>query len=866
MSLLQEIFDWSNELPIWHGEAISRLLEKDKLSSDDLDDLLAIIKSEHNIPDPESRKARKPAINHASDNINNHDEIKLLAIKNVKNVNALAENQELPIAAEGLTVIYGSNGSGKSGYSRILKKACRARETEFILPNAYNDSESGDAEATFSIAVGDNPRECRWIDGSPAPAELSTVSIFDSKCALSYLEKEDDFSFVPRGLSILEKLVITCNDLKTRIEREQRQTNPSLPSVLQHMERTPAGEFISNLSAHSKIEILDRLAELSPAETTRQEEIRKSLNANNPTDKAKQYRLLAQRLSAAIRNLKPKELITSSGKISQLKLLSEDYYTAKGAAELAAKQFSEKEALLPGTGEEAWRELFDAAKKFAIESDPINQFPNLSEDSPCPLCQQPLAEGATRLKRFEEFIRGETETKAQQHRVALYAEYKLLSENDLSPVFDEALLAEIKAVDSALAVDIEAYESQLLEYRNITLEAIKQNQWNNLPTSPAAPSSRLGDLMKTLESQASTLEQSTNQKERIQLETQLRELDAKVQLKSHRESVVDAINKLKHHEKLKLCLSDLRPLMLTNKSKQLGNKYITEELSNALNREFRELGVSTLSIISRNKGSKGKILHWLELSTPKNISPSKVLSEGEQRAVALGAFLAEVGVNDTNHGIVFDDPMSSLDHKRRERVAKRLVKESKKRQVIIFTHDLYYAHLLQEESALAKIPAKILSIKQSPAGFGTIELSLPFEGKSTIQRIMDLQKEQKDIKQLFESGSLDDYRTHAFEIYRKLRDTWELAIEELLLQKTITRFKKSIQTGNLSRVSVEDTDIQAIDSGMTKCSRFTGHNRSLTGSIDIPDPDELLEDINALDVWRVEIKNRTKSIISRRNG
>jgi len=37
---------------------------------------------------------------------------------------------------------------------------------------------------------------------------------------------------------------------------------------------------------------------------------------------------------------------------------------------------------------------------------------------------------------------------------------------------------------------------------------------------------------------------------------------------------------------------------------------------------------------------------------------------------------------------VLDDPVASLDQARREYVARRLVGESRDRQVIVFTHDL----------------------------------------------------------------------------------------------------------------------------------------------------------------------------------
>jgi len=45
---------------------------------------------------------------------------------------------------------------------------------------------------------------------------------------------------------------------------------------------------------------------------------------------------------------------------------------------------------------------------------------------------------------------------------------------------------------------------------------------------------------------------------------------------------------------------------------------------------------------------------------------------------------------------VLDDPVSSLDNDRKERIARRLVAEAAKRQVIVFTHDMEFLALLCE--------------------------------------------------------------------------------------------------------------------------------------------------------------------------
>jgi hypothetical protein len=189
MSVLQEIFSWAQDLPPWEADAISRLLSKPVLAAADYEDLLALLKAEHGIPDPKNRVPTKLASNIAPLPSQSADHVQLTAIKNLIRVNAIAEARKLPILAAGLTVIYGDNGAGKSGYSRVLKKACRARDQlDPILPNAHKSAGSAPAEADFEMTVNGAPKVCQWVNGKPAPAELSAIAIFDSRCARAYLD------------------------------------------------------------------------------------------------------------------------------------------------------------------------------------------------------------------------------------------------------------------------------------------------------------------------------------------------------------------------------------------------------------------------------------------------------------------------------------------------------------------------------------------------------------------------------------------------------------------------------------------------------------------------------------------------------
>ena len=72
-----------------------------------------------------------------------------------------------------------------------------------------------------------------------------------------------------------------------------------------------------------------------------------------------------------------------------------------------------------------------------------------------------------------------------------------------------------------------------------------------------------------------------------------------------------------------------------------------------------------------------------------NHKPSKVLSEGEQKVIALADFLAEVSLRSTPVPVVFDDPVNSLDYRRLADVAERISVLVEERQVVVFTHNIW---------------------------------------------------------------------------------------------------------------------------------------------------------------------------------
>jgi hypothetical protein len=105
-----------------------------------------------------------------------------------------AVDEKLTFIRAGLTVVYGDNGSRKSGYARILKQVCRARigsRSEIILPNIY-DANPGTPAATVDFAANNQNASSSWILEKPADPVLSAVRVFDSRTASVHVDDVND--------------------------------------------------------------------------------------------------------------------------------------------------------------------------------------------------------------------------------------------------------------------------------------------------------------------------------------------------------------------------------------------------------------------------------------------------------------------------------------------------------------------------------------------------------------------------------------------------------------------------------------------------------------------------------------------------
>ena len=116
---IDDVLDWSKKLSSWKQDALRRLAISNDLTEADLGELLAMVKMAAGFSIPTPPPGAVPFAK-AHFGGGKHQPIVLKGIAKVENVNRLVPQAGLTFCPKALTIVYGRNGSGKSGFVRIL--------------------------------------------------------------------------------------------------------------------------------------------------------------------------------------------------------------------------------------------------------------------------------------------------------------------------------------------------------------------------------------------------------------------------------------------------------------------------------------------------------------------------------------------------------------------------------------------------------------------------------------------------------------------------------------------------------------------------------------------------------------------------
>lgn len=884
VAVLPEIVEWSLERPLWQQDALRRLVEQSKLGAADHAALTALCKAEAGLDVGEIEPARGLGTGTSAQDATVAPVVRLAKVSSVTNVNALRDDQTLSIAPTGLTVVYGDNGAGKSGYVRVLKQVCRARGArDAVHPNVYADPAGpasaivgydvvGAVAASGSVALPatapgtpappPTSLAVTWGPGLAAPAELAQVSVFDSRSASVYVSEQNAVAYLPHGTDLFPRLVGVVETVRFALEQEIAEIDRGHDRFESIPTGTAVFDTLANLHVATAKERVDKLASVTDADRAHLEGLRadeRRMLADDPVAKAKELRRCAARVEEARARLATlKQALNASG-IAQLRAAHEALDTARAASELASgRAFADSP--VGGVGTDAWRELWRAARKFAEQTPlPSRPFPVGPENDPrCVLCQQPLDDGAmVRMERFDEFVRGETRAQVDRAIKELKARVKALEALAPDKVADKLLLEEIATLDVDLVTLLNECAGQLTRCRDGAVAAAEKGAgpegWERFAHTPIGALAGLEALVKRLGDEAAAYETTADPNALKIVAAAIREVEARIALDGLRDRAYAEIARQERKSALKNAISSTSTTAITRRNTELLKDAVTAPLADAFAENVRALALTHLPVgVSSAGGEKGRAFHALALEKKSSVRvpTNEVLSEGEHRGVALAAFLAEISLQESASTVVFDDPVSSMDHNRREYVARRIVEIGKTRPVLVFTHDLVFLLLLQRTADKSKVPVQPRYFRRDGVRAGLVVDEWPWDGQSVKTRLGALKQTSQGFSKLF-AQDRPRYEAEVRTFYDRLRTTWERAVEEVLFNDAIRRFGREVQTQRLKNIHrLTEQHLADLDAGMTRASEWVqAHDHAADLALPVPEPDEVGADLDALDQW-----------------
>ena len=291
---------------------------------------------------------------------------------------------------------------------------------------------------------------------------------------------------------------------------------------------------------------------------------------------------------------------------------------------------------------------------------------------------------------------------------------------------------------------------------------------------------------------------------------------------------------------------------ISNKTTELSDKHVISSLGNVFNNELQGIVGKKVTARLEKSGTKQGVPHSRIILLSRDGRPFKgklieVLSEGEFRGVSLAGFFAELTVSGNSSTVVFDDPVSSLDHVNARRIADRIADEADKRQIIVFTHDILFVSYLMERVNKDKILLMTLdSLEQD----GIMSVGLPFDKMSVKERIGKLKDTlQSEIGPAYRKSEIETYKKLAGQFYRDLRMAWERAVEEILFGDVVKRYSHSVSTQQLRNVKYTPENAKIIEDNMTHCSNYL-HDPAQVEPVDFGSPEDLAASLKALEQFR----------------
>lgn len=848
--MVDNIATWFNEQPAWIRNAVETYIKTGEITESKIRELAEVCLLEAKGEDCSNYKVSES--NLLSRTTGSSFAIK--QISGIKGVNAIDTDKPMVFSRTGMNVIYGTNGSGKSGYIRIFKMISGATYREEIKANIYKSNKIA-PECTITVEEDGKPTQQLQCNlKNPGEHEiLKRIDIFDTKTAQGYVNEAKEAAFEPWIFRLFSVLAESASKVKKELSDRKDKICLNSFDIPQQMQDADIVKKLKKLSFESKIE--DFVKDFTKKDEELLVELKDKLQIEKNEISLKLKNGQIASLTEILDYFKQYEILYAETSFKKINALAEDWMSKMEAYKLSQELLDKNIDDIDKKSRDidAWKELWRYARDLfdSIKTDKHHDFTDC--DGVCPLCHHIItAEESVRMKSIDEYVNGAasiSEQKAKKkyknsivHPQTKKTENLLIKAGEYRDEF-ERLITEINSILIENESEVNDFSDSVILLKSVDLEKIIKPLSSRISVLK-------NDVKKLLE--LNEIEDQKRILEAIAL------LEAKKAVKDNESKIYDNIQKLKEKHLYDDAIKKTATNKLTSKSTELAKELITDAYIDRFNEELKKLSASGLTAqIVQGRGRAGKNPYKVQLydSEGKYVSPKDILSEGESRAVALAAFFAEAAGRAEACPLIIDDPISSLDYEYESRVIARLVEASQSRQVIVFTHRISVVVGISENITNKDLfhELSLKATKDRKGIPGEPDVNASKSDKLLNKLINDNLSKLKKMDELSE-----EYSREKHYICQQFRNCVEKSVEEFLIGEVVMRFRKDVQTKRIKylyTITKEDCDI--VDDMMTKYSAYNHSMSSETPLIEF-DVSEIEGDMNKFSQWQKERKTLVK--------
>lgn len=427
---------WSEGLADWQSDALHRIAVSERLSEEDrnaIHDRLmhsAGIVVEGGVAITPLSQADLPAQEEAA------EPTILCGIGPVRHVDKLANDQELRCGVSGITLNFGDNGAGKSGYARIAKKLCLARVVDDLQGDVFAPQRHPRAEIHFRYRLPGavEPVEADWSDGDARPQPLSHMMVLDTANTRTYVDGRNEITYLPREIEIVARFGRLCTALGTSVQDEADAIAQRCRGAYgeAYSQTSMAGRLMRLLVTGTPLRNIPTEAAMRDAaawDDTKRDNLAglEVALAQNPAARAASIRRIERTLNTLADDFCAATAALSDDAIANIiQQIDRAVQTTKAAALSAHERFHNEP--IPGAGQAAWASMYRFARQYAAEGGvrAINEA--LQVGDACPYCQSEIDEQtAARLRRFDDFVQSAAANEADAAAGVLAATVEQIS-------------------------------------------------------------------------------------------------------------------------------------------------------------------------------------------------------------------------------------------------------------------------------------------------------------------------------------------------------------------------------------------------------------------------------------------------------